>query len=183
VDPIVCINVLILFYANGRGSDLQRTLDYIYCVLLNRSYLDGTQYYVGGDAFLYFLTRLLLRSDIVRNRFKPLLKQRVCERIGKDGESLALSMWVLACSVVGVANKVDLWTLSTLQTKSGGWEDGWMYRYGESPHVLISNVGLTTAFAIKAIESMNPRRKEMTPGVIEFDFSTDAVTSAVYGPN
>jgi hypothetical protein len=160
VDPVVCVNVLTLFYVNGRGSDLHKALDYVYSVLNSRSYLDGTRYYSGAEPFLYFLGRLILNSGSVRQRFEPLFQQRLRERIGKDGDSLALSMRILACSAVGMVDEFDLWKLLTLQTSNGSWEDGWTYKYGSSG-ILIGNDGLTTAFAINAIESMKLRHKEV----------------------
>jgi len=156
VDPVVCVNVLTLFHENGRGSDLHKTLDYVYSVLQRRSYLDGTRYYAGAEAFLYFLSRLISRSRSVRQRFEPLFQQRIRERITKDGDSLALAMRVLACSTVGVVNEFDMWKLLTLQSNNGSWVDGWLYKYGSSG-ILIGNHGLTTAFAINAIEIMNSR--------------------------
>ena len=176
VDPVVCVNVLSFFYANGRGSDLCKTLDYVYSILDSRSYLDGTRYYTGAEPFLYFLGRLILISDSVRRRFEPLFQQRLRERIGTNGDSLSLSMRIWACSVVGVVDDFDLWKLLTLQTSNGSWEDGWFYKYGSSG-ILIGNIGLTTAFAIKAIERTRLPHKttgQSTPS-IESDFDTGVV--------
>jgi hypothetical protein len=155
VDPVVCVNVLTFFYASDRGEILDKTLDYVYSILHNRNYLNGTRYYPGAEIFLYFLARLISTADSVRKRFEPLFQQRMRERIGKDGDSLALAMRILACSVVELEDEFALWKLLTLQTNSGSWEDGWVYKHGSSG-ILIGNNGLTTAFAINAIESSKP---------------------------
>lgn len=52
LDPVVCVNILTLFYSNGRGHELDDTLDWVYSVLENRAYLEGTRYYEGAETFL-----------------------------------------------------------------------------------------------------------------------------------
>lgn len=82
-------------------------------------------------------------------------------------------MRIWACSVVGVVDDFDLSKLLMLQTSNGSWEDGWFYKYGSSG-ILIGNIGLTTAFAIKAIERTKLPHKttgESTPS----DFDSGAV--------
>jgi FMN phosphatase YigB (HAD superfamily) len=154
-DPVVCVNALSLFYAYSRGSQLQRTLKWVHEVLLNRAYLDGTRYYETAECFLYFMSRLLSSSGDpdLHALLKPVLKERVQERIGADGDSLALAMRILVCDFVGVRDEVDLRTLLTLQCEDGGWEVGWMYKYGSSG-ISIGNRGLATALAVKAVEAM-----------------------------
>lgn len=85
---------------------------------------------------------------------EPLLKARVQERIGAEGDALALAMRILACDCVGIRDEVDLRALLPLQCEDGGWEIGWIYKYGSSG-VQIGNRGLTTALAIKAVEVMS----------------------------
>ena len=57
----------------------------------------------------------------------------------------------------------DLMKLRDLQCMDGGWEIGWLCKYGSSG-VEIGNRGLCTAFAVKAIqgfeeEEVNSRNK------------------------
>ncbi|KAJ6455227.1 HAD-like domain-containing protein [Mycena sanguinolenta] len=153
-DPVVCVNVLSLFHTYNRGAELQPTLQWIYQVLRNRAYLDGTRYYETAESFLYFLSRFLLASSDtdMYTDLAPLLKERLQERIGVNGDALQLAMRISACASLGLRDDVDLGTLLTLQREDGGWEIGWMYKYGSSG-IKIGNRGLTTAFAIKAIES------------------------------
>lgn len=154
-DPVVCVNTLSLFYSHGRGSELHRTLQWVYEVLLNRAYLDGTRYYETPECFLFFLSRLLHCSDSheLHQFLKPLLRERVQERIGAEGDALAFAMRILTCACVGVRDDVDLRMLLPLQCEDGGWDIGWIYRYGSSG-IKIGNRGLTTALAINAIEVM-----------------------------
>ncbi|KAG1881344.1 HAD-like domain-containing protein [Suillus tomentosus] len=158
VDPVVCVNALTLFYSYGRGHQLDRTLHWIREVLLHRAYLDGTRYYATPECFLYFLGRLLeISSDIYLAVYiKPLLIERVRERIGADGDALALSMRLRLCAYLGLHNDVDLRTLLSLQCEDGGWEIGWIYKYGSSG-IRIGNRGLTTSLAVKAIIEMQKR--------------------------
>ncbi|KAG2111261.1 Haloacid dehalogenase-like hydrolase-domain-containing protein [Suillus discolor] len=158
VDPVVCVNALTLFYSYRRGHQLDRTLHWIREVLLHRAYLDGTRYYATPECFLYFLGRLLeISSDVYLAVYiKPLLIERVRERIGADGDALALSMRLRLCAYLGLRNDVDLRTLLPLQCEDGGWEIGWIYKYGSSG-VKIGNRGLTTSLAVKAIIEMQQR--------------------------
>lgn len=161
------MNVLSLFYSHGRGSELQPTLEWVFCVLEYRAYLDGTRYYETAECFLYFLSRLLesTNDEELHAKIKPLLKERLQERIGEVGDALALAMRILACTTLGIKDEVDLRKLLALQWEDGGWEVGWVYKYG-STGVKIGNRGLTTAMAIKAIESMgSDRMRASTPTV------------------
>jgi hypothetical protein len=154
-DPVVCVNALSLFYTHGRGHELHRTLQWVHEVLLNRAYLDGTRYYESAECFLYFVSRLLASSDDpdLHAMLKSLLSDRVQERIGAEGDALALAMRILVCDFVGIRNEIDLRVLLPLQCEDGGWEIGYMYKYG-STGIRIGNRGLTTGLAVKAVESM-----------------------------
>lgn len=154
-DPVVCTNVLSLFYTNGRGYELHRTLEWVHEVLLHRAYLDGTRYYATPECFLFFISRLLGSSDSpeLHQYLKPLLKERVQERIGAEGDALALAMRILVCKSVDIKDDIDLRALLPLQCEDGGWEIGWMYKYGASG-VSIGNRGLTTALAVNAMKVM-----------------------------
>ncbi|KAG6841897.1 hypothetical protein C0991_005627 [Blastosporella zonata] len=155
-DPIVCVNILSLFYTYGRGSELHQTLQWVQEVLRNRAYLDGTRYYETPECFLFFISRLLASSgdQDLHTALKPLLKERVQERIGAAGDALALAMRIIVTDFVGIRNEVDLRALLPLQCEDGGWEIGWIYKYGSSG-IRIGNRGLTTALAVKAVEAMN----------------------------
>lgn len=152
---MVCVNALTLFYSYGRGHQLDRTLHWIREVLLHRAYLDGTRYYATPECFLYFLGRLLEISNdaYLAAYLKPLLIERVQERIGAEGDALTLSMRLCLCVYLGLRNDVDLRTLLPLQCEDGGWEIGWIYRLGSSG-IRIGNRGLTTSMAVKAILEM-----------------------------
>ncbi|KAJ7096276.1 Haloacid dehalogenase-like hydrolase-domain-containing protein [Mycena epipterygia] len=152
-DPVVCVNVLTLFYKHNRAAELQPTLQWVCEVLRNRAYLEGTRYYETAECFLYFLSRLLLSSSDanLHMALAPLLKERLQERIGVEGDALQLSMRIVACASVGLRDDVDLRTLLMLQCEDGGWEIGWIYKYGSSG-IKIGNRGLSSAFAIKAIK-------------------------------
>jgi hypothetical protein len=84
---------------------------------------------------------------------KPLLKEQVRERIGREGDVLALVMRVDVCAKLGVRNDGDLEKLLGMQGEDGGWGTGWVYRYGSSG-IQIGNRGVTTALAINAIKGM-----------------------------
>lgn len=73
---------------------------------------------------------------------------------------MELSMRILAGITVEVGSynfglagvwKKDFLQLQALQCGDGGWETGWLCRYGKTG-ILIGNRGLTTALAIKVLE-------------------------------
>jgi hypothetical protein len=157
VDPVVCVNVLTLFYKYGRGHELHTTLSWVRDVLKYRAYINGTRYYATPEAFLYFLTRLLESTSTngaglpAHDEFVCLLRERVVERVGLPGDALALAMRLLAARYVGIADVVDEERLREMQCEDGGWKVGWVYRYGKTD-VRIGNRGLATALAVKALE-------------------------------
>ncbi|KAK7436057.1 hypothetical protein VKT23_019360 [Stygiomarasmius scandens] len=152
-DPVVCVNVLNLFYLHGQGHRLSQTLGWVHRVLKTRAYLDGTRYYASAEIFLFFLMRFLknVPDSEVHDMFIPLLKKRIQELVGSKGDSTAYAIRVLVCHYLGICDHRDFWQLLHLQREDGSWETGWLYKYGKTT-TLIGNCGLTTALAMKAVE-------------------------------
>ncbi|KAH9034151.1 HAD-like domain-containing protein [Lactarius hengduanensis] len=164
-DPVVCLNILRLFYSRGRGHELSHTLDWVLGVLEHRAYLDGTRYYETAECFLFFAAQLLRATPDpnLHARLAPLLRARIEERTGAaSGDALALAMRVLAGTVVGLRLAHDLALLLPLQREDGGWGPGWMYKYGSSG-VKIGNRGLTTALALNAISALQSPPQPQPP--------------------
>ncbi|KAI0083056.1 Haloacid dehalogenase-like hydrolase-domain-containing protein [Irpex rosettiformis] len=151
-DPVVCVNVLSLFHAQGRANELLPTQAWVLDVLKHRAYLDGTRYYATPESFLFFLSRLLTITDDeeLHETFQPVLKERLQELVGASGDSMALAMRITACATVGMRNEVDLQKLLRMQHEDGSWGPGIMYKYG-STGLGIGNRGLSTALALQAI--------------------------------
>jgi hypothetical protein len=138
----------------------------VYSVLKHHAYANGTLYYHGPDPFLFFLSRLLslpsLPSDIY-DRFIHLFTTRVREQFGMPGDALALSMRILAAATIdsGLCDedgvRGDYEKLLEMQEEDGSWPIGWFYKYG-SMDLLIGNKGLTTAMAVRAIDTARRNR-------------------------
>ncbi|KAI0310794.1 HAD-like domain-containing protein [Amylostereum chailletii] len=158
MDPVVCINVLSLFYSYDRGTELAATQRWVFDVLKHRAYLDGTRYYETAESFLYFLGRLLkmTANGDVHRLFPSLLKERLQERIGAPGDALALAMRIVACATVGIRDEIDLRRLLAMQHEDGSWGPGGVYKYGSSG-ISIGNRGLATALALEAIQAVESR--------------------------
>ena len=158
-DAIVGANVLACFYSFGRGHQLEPTLQLIRSVLLHRAYMKGTRYYHSPDCCLFFIGRLLQSSNDgnLKETLGPLLKDRTRERIGQDGNALDIAIRILTCSALGLDCRIDYRALLDLQCEDGGWEAGWLYKFGSSG-VKLGNRGVTSAMAIKAIASMEDSR-------------------------
>jgi len=156
IDPVVCVNILRLFYRYGRGHELAKTLEWVQETLYSRTYLVGTRYYPTPEAFLYFFSRFLETSgdEDLQDSLIPILRQRVTERIGFPGDAICISMRLLACSFVGLPNPVDVDVLCSMQCEDGGWPAGSVYRYGKSG-ISIGNRGLATALSISAIRKVS----------------------------
>ena len=160
----MCVNVLSLFYEHGRGHQLPHTLDWVYEVLLHRAYEGGSRYYLSADCFLFFMSRLLQRAvdPAVQNRFRPLFIERIRERVGAAGDSMDIAFRILAASTVGVQCPRDLERLTSAQCDDGGWDLCWFYQFG-STGLRAGNRGLTTALAVKAIETTIARPPSPAP--------------------
>ncbi|KAG6884533.1 hypothetical protein C0992_006121 [Termitomyces sp. T32_za158] len=158
MDPIVCVNVLDLFYQNGRGHQLPETLEWVEQVLKNRAYISGSYYYVGADHFLFFLSRLLQHSVEVRERLEPIFKERIMERFGTQGDSLSLALRIIAATVVDLVDERDFKSLLSMQCEDGSWGNSWFWRYGLSS-TFVRNDGVTTAFALRSIGQVESLRK------------------------
>ena len=157
IDPVVCINVLTLFYEHGRGYELPGTLDWVEQVLMNRAYIAGTYYYTSAHLFLFFLSRLLQNSPEVRQRLGGVFRDRVMERFGAEADSLSLAARIISATVVDLVDDRDLETLLCMQREDGSWGDSWFYRYGTSG-ILVRNDGVTTALALQAIQRVRRLR-------------------------
>ena len=152
----MCANVLTAFYQYNRASDVTPTLQYTFNVLCSREYLDGTRYYVGPESFLHFVGRFLRisASPDVRKSWIPVLRQRVEERLGQSagGNPLLLAMRILLCKQLGVSAELEYENrmLLEMQDESGGWSNGWLYRFGKSG-IEVQNAGFTTAVIMQAL--------------------------------
>ena len=123
-------------------------------MLLHRTHLQGTRYYPSPDSFLFFVGRLLQSSDdeYLQMMLGALLKERTQERVGQNGSALDIAMRITVCKWLNLDSGEDCHTLLDMQCEDGGWEAGWVYRYG-STGVRLGNRGVTTAMAIRALAS------------------------------
>ncbi|KAI1348679.1 HAD-like protein [Xylaria sp. FL0043] len=114
-DPICTSTILACFYVYGRGNELERTLQLMHSILLDRSYLQGTRYYPSPDLCLGYFGRLLRASDDahLHTTLGPRLKLRVCERIGLGGNALDLAMSKIKMTNVCVTTALAVEALSS----------------------------------------------------------------------
>ncbi|TPR02776.1 Pyridine nucleotide-disulfide oxidoreductase family protein [Aspergillus niger] len=133
VDPVVCCNVLSLFYQYGRGEEVSDTFDWVQLVLRRRAYIHGTAFYPSPEAFLFFFSRLLRRLESpptpTYNELEQLLRERVAERIGVPVDAISLAMRLLVCHQVGMRDTLGLEMLLSMQQPDGGWPLGTIYHY------------------------------------------------------
>ncbi|RDW94073.1 uncharacterized protein DSM5745_01395 [Aspergillus mulundensis] len=153
VDAIIALNVLVALHKYGRGYELPETLDWVHHILLNRAYIYGTRYYASPEWFLYYASRLLLHSKdpSLEEKLGALLRARLVERTGVDGDAFCLAMRLLACNSLGIRNHLDRERLASMQQEDGGWEPSAMYVFPTDKKT-VGNRGTTTALAVKALQ-------------------------------
>lgn len=132
--------------------------------------MDGTRYYTTPECFLFFMGRLLTtaKDPELQKMLMPVFKERVQERIGAEGDALALGMRILACAAAGVRNTVDRGALLSMQCVDGGWETGWVYKLVVAK-VRIGSRGLATAIALAALPTPVAPVAQPVVGVLQFD--------------
>lgn len=152
-DIVITLNILIIFHKYGRSYQLPTTMEWMFNVLLNRAYINGTRYYASAEWFLYYMVRLLCESTdpTLEGRIKDLLRKRVAERVGAPGDAFSLGMRLLACKYLGIENYPDSQKLADMQQEDGGWEASCLY-YFPGKKREVGNRGASTAFALKALE-------------------------------
>jgi FMN phosphatase YigB (HAD superfamily) len=153
VCPVVLVNVIRVFYHYKRGADVQNELQHVRRILLNRAYIDGTAMYLSAEPFLFFLSYLVEANPNAREvqSLREPLIAALRERVGRRGDTFAVAARVLACQSLGVWAASDVSYLKELQESDGGWEIGWVCRYGRTQK-RIGSRGVVTAYAIKALE-------------------------------
>ncbi|KIJ22796.1 hypothetical protein M422DRAFT_196689, partial [Sphaerobolus stellatus SS14] len=140
IDPIVCINILILSFRNGRGAELSESLDWVFNILQSRKYINGTYYEVTAECFLYFISGLISNMPNICSAMMESFGEAVRERFSMPGDGLTVSMRILAAASVGLSDVSDISSLLKLQNQDGSIKR-YMYKYG-STGMLIGNRGL-----------------------------------------
>ncbi|KAB2110705.1 hypothetical protein AG0111_0g1138 [Alternaria gaisen] len=153
VCPFVMVNAVRVLYRYERGAEVQPELEYIRRILLNRGHIDGSDYYIASETFLYFLACLIEDNPSapeVQSLRQPVVEV-LLDRVNRPGDSFIIASRVLACQKLNVDFRSDLESLKALQEYDGGWEMAWISRFGKSKK-MIGNRGIPTAWAIKALE-------------------------------
>lgn len=153
ICPFVHVNAIRAFYHYNRGADVQPELDFVRRILLNRGYIDGSDMYISGEPFLYFLSCLIKENPgapVIQALREP-TAAALREYVNSRGDSFCVAARVLACQKLGIDPQSDIRYLKGLQEHDGGWEIGWACRFGRSKK-RIGSRAVATAWAIKALE-------------------------------
>ena len=102
------------------------------------------------------MRRLLCVAPEVKERIGSVYKERCRERIGMQGDALALAMRVAYCATEGLDASVDAQKLKEMQDVDGGWKGGWFFRY-PNKGFLVANDGFTTAVAVDALKRVRTK--------------------------
>ncbi|KIJ30360.1 hypothetical protein M422DRAFT_81590, partial [Sphaerobolus stellatus SS14] len=150
IDAVCAVNILTFFFRNGRGMEVKETLAWVFQVLKNREYLNGTDYYVTAETFLHALARLLPSIPDVPKEILDTFKEAIQERLGMPGDALTLALRIIAAARAGLCAERDLTCLLEMQESDGSF-DGYIYRFRRSG-ILIGNNGLATALGLQAMK-------------------------------
>ncbi|KAH7279186.1 hypothetical protein KP509_37G009100 [Ceratopteris richardii] len=167
VDPVVVANVLYLFHLAGRHHEIESSATFIHQVLLHRAYENGTIFYALPECFLFHVSRIVHRfpDQFADNGIRDLLQHRLRQHISNlvgdlpnNNLAMSLAMSIVACYFCGldgaehdlVQRKV-LCRMLELQREDGSWNCDPYYRYGSNVVSWIGNEGVTTAFALLAM--------------------------------
>ncbi|RYN25201.1 hypothetical protein AA0112_g8591 [Alternaria arborescens] len=162
--PFIMVNAFRVLYRYGRGAEVQPELKHIRHILLNRGHIDGSEHYLASETFLYFLACLIEDNSSapeVQSLRQP-AAEALLERVNRPGDSFVIASRVLSCQKLDVDTRSDIESLKALQECDGGWEMGWISRFGRSKK-MIGNRGIPTAWAIKALENQQVLEQEAQP--------------------
>ncbi|KAK1633506.1 Haloacid dehalogenase-like hydrolase-domain-containing protein, partial [Colletotrichum phormii] len=152
LDPFISANVLRVFYASGRGHQLQPALQFMGDMLRTGAFEHGTRYYHLPDFLLYYLSELCSKYLDANelDSLRDLLCRRLKERMGSTNDASSVGLRLLASNNMRLANGSDRRLLLDLQRSDGNWM-GYLYRYGFSG-IIIGSEGAITALAVKALQ-------------------------------
>jgi hypothetical protein len=161
IDPVVCANALCLLHLAGRGHEARKTEGFLYSVLESRAYMQGTRYYPMPETFLYFLSHAMSASSSLRERFLPLMRERVRESLDHEGtapkQPLFAALRLIAANAVGHDDPDDTRTLIDTQRPDGSWEAHPLGTTGgRRMRLYFGSRPLTTAFALHALSAPSP---------------------------
>lgn len=149
IDPVVCANVLYLFYYFGLKHLVVPTDNYVFKTLLTEGYAGGTRYYPSEDMFLYAVSRLLEFPQLKEN-LSDILGEKLKKRINSTDNSFDLALRVICSKRLGVDNTVEAKILAKKQQPDGGWPIGAIFKFGQKD-IFFGSREVITAFAIKAL--------------------------------
>ena len=150
VDAVVCSNAVSLLTEFGYLDRVWKNVEFLMDFLIHKKYLKGTRYYFSPDAFLYFLTRCVMKSEYLGKIFFPLLIPAVRERQGNTIYPLDLAMRIICARTLGMETGEEVKLLKKQQQPAGGWPADALYRAGKN-RVYFGSALLSTAFALKAL--------------------------------
>lgn len=152
LDPVVSMNALCFLYQIGRGDEARKTEDYVYDFLSTGKHLEGTRYYPSPDAFLYFCARMINSSEQLKDRFTPLLREKIKERIGQTPYPIDCAFRLIVCQRLGIENLMDKQSLLANQLPNGAFPKDTFFQCGTEASFFGSDA-ITTAFAITGLTS------------------------------
>lgn len=185
IDLFISANVLRLFYAEGRGAQVRRTLELMCEAVRQRAYEYAMHYYTSPDWLFYYLSELCAAQGPADApelaELRGLLAERLAERFGyvggggratprvlpapaAEGRPLhdydVIDHWGAALRAVsahnlGLADPRDLTLLRRAQQPDGAWGRN-PWIYRYGHGLLFHNVGLCTAMAVRALQGARP---------------------------
>lgn len=161
IDHTVCASAMRLIYQLGYDDSANKTEDYMYGILKDQSYLDGSYFFPSPDAFLYYLYKAIVGSKQALERFRPLLTENVKSRLNSTARPLDLAMRIIMSVGLGLLKDEQIFskvnqekqTLESLQKEDGSWPKYALYKAGRSD-IYFGSKSISTAFAVNALQML-----------------------------
>lgn len=154
MDHVTIANALYFLNLMNKRSNTIKNEDYVFEILKNKSYLNGSLYYHSPDSFLYCLSKLTKFKELDK-RFREILGREIKERVNSTNWPFDLAMRISMSKRLGINNEVEIEKLLNLQEKDGGWPIDSIYHYRRKPRrTRIGYFGsrsMTTAFSLEAL--------------------------------
>jgi hypothetical protein len=149
IDPVVCANVLYLVNLLDKRDQAMATEEFLYRILQEEAYSQGTRYYPSEYMFFYMVARLL-DFPLLREKFAPLLTEKLLKMPPILQDPLDLAIRIICLKKLGLAYDGEAHQLASLQQADGGWPLCAFFKKGRSEDFFGSRE-IVTAFTIKAL--------------------------------
>jgi len=158
IDAPICCSSIRLLYTMGLDGEAINTENYLFNLLKNKGYLNGSRYYFSPDTFPLYLARAVRCSTRAKDRFIEIIYDSVKERLCSTKFPVDISMRILTLDALGLLQKEGIKdkvnkeraTLESLQEENGAFQADCLYKKGRSDTYFGGNT-ISTILSVAAL--------------------------------